>query len=121
MNEAKVREILECMATEVVKTDRSYIEEANFGSLPDYIEGGEYPQAEVRRVTPKEYGMWSYKHELSARSLWIALMRQAILDMPSSKCKLVWRAYPEYETDRDFKTGKDIHRVYFRLAWMQEW
>lgn len=120
MDKLQAGSMLEAMATEVIKITGPIFETMDF-ETPRIREGAEMPKAEVKKVTPREYGLVAWVDEVPEHQLWVAMIRQAILDMPSARCKLIWRAYPDYEVENDFATGKDRHRAYFRLGWLKEW
>jgi hypothetical protein len=119
MDKLQARSMLEAMATEVIRIHTSEYEEFS-SEIPHVVEGNKVPEAGVQRLATREYGLIGYVDELDSHDLWVAMVRQAIVDMPSARCKLIWRVHPEYEVETDFATGRDRHKAYFRLAWMKD-
>ncbi len=114
----EIEALLNALATEVIYTDKAFVEDAK-------VEFGDYkvePRVTgMRRATAKEYCLGTWVEDHNVHELCIAVVREVIRDMPGNRAKLIWRTTPEYTRKTDFMTNKDIHKVYMRAAWMEEW
>ncbi len=109
LNAKKLGEIISSLAEDLeIYTGRGYINSTN-------VEGAQYATLPEFKV----YCLGSDVDTNSEHELCLNLLYQVIHDMPRTPANLIWRQEPEYATQSDFNTGRELHRVYLRLGWRE--
>lgn len=108
LNAAKLKQVISSLSGNVLKYN---------GKNKHLLSANSEGEAFTILPSFKVYCLGSKAETNTEHEICLHILADVIHDMPKKPATLVWRTYPEYETQEDFKTGIKMHRVYLRLGW----